>query len=634
MAEVITAQTHDSEYLIHKYWSRKPANVIRELLKRHTTKDSIVLDPVCGSGVTVIEAAAMGLRAIGVDINPVAGLIARVSLDSGSLDDLLGSADRILSNWGELCKKAYTLSDGSEVQHCVHATRFLCQECGDTFSSTTIKKSGSRYRCSSCGALLSTSISNSAGTEVTQICTSAHAKFSEPAELLRQTALSLEAFAENSVTRQFDVPLIPNKRVLSYAGMTTASLFTVRNFTLLAHLADHIHSCGESQQTKNALLLLLTSAVASCSRLIPYRNNLKGGGPAWSVPGFWVPPMHLERNPSLHLRSRLGKLLRGLTSLRKRLKNSPREIHVQDSVAFLRDLTASGKKVDYIFADPPYGDSVPYLEFSQVWNCWLKYPSVDYASEIVVSDRVNHVSRWETYKDSLSSLIYGCVAVLSSDGTITFSFNNLDQRPWKALIEAVQAAGLWCTEVVYQLPAVVSAKAQFSPTGSYIGDIYATFRLASANDHYGPASVIDHRLQEVEELREGAISRVTHLRAAAITLLEQNVTHRALDNLDGMLRKLPAKTPVLPSSAPLFLSIRAAALQVMESNKVSSAAEIWAAVSASLPCWLAADQHEISHVLGTSGCIRAGRNWVAPTKNIQGELFDAHENEVPALVKT
>ena len=43
------------------------------------------------------------------------------------------------------------------------------------------------------------------------------------------------------------------------------------------------------------------ASVAQCSRLIAYRNDLTTGGPAWTVPGFWVPPVHLETNPLPHI---------------------------------------------------------------------------------------------------------------------------------------------------------------------------------------------------------------------------------------------------------------------------------------------------------------------------------------------
>lgn len=41
--------------------------------------------------------------------------------------------------------------------------------------------------------------------------------------------------------------------------------------------------------------------------------------------------------------------------------------------------------MDYVFTDPPYGDSVPYFEQSIIWNSWLGF-TPDYQQEIVISD--------------------------------------------------------------------------------------------------------------------------------------------------------------------------------------------------------------------------------------------------------
>lgn len=41
--------------------------------------------------------------------------------------------------------------------------------------------------------------------------------------------------------------------------------------------------------------------------------------------------------------------------------------------------------VDYVFTDPPYGDSVPYFEQSVIWNAWLRLEP-KYTDEIVISD--------------------------------------------------------------------------------------------------------------------------------------------------------------------------------------------------------------------------------------------------------
>ncbi len=42
----IVATTHESNYLMHKYWARKPANVIKEYIKYFTNENDVVLDPL------------------------------------------------------------------------------------------------------------------------------------------------------------------------------------------------------------------------------------------------------------------------------------------------------------------------------------------------------------------------------------------------------------------------------------------------------------------------------------------------------------------------------------------------------------------------------------------------------------
>ena len=50
-------RTWPARYRLHKYWSRKPADVVHALVERHARRGGLVLDPFCGSGVAVVEAA-------------------------------------------------------------------------------------------------------------------------------------------------------------------------------------------------------------------------------------------------------------------------------------------------------------------------------------------------------------------------------------------------------------------------------------------------------------------------------------------------------------------------------------------------------------------------------------------------
>ena len=69
-------------YGVHPYFTRRPANVVREYLKRYSEEGDVVLDPFGGTGVTAIEAFLLGRSAIQNDLNPFANFIARNIADT------------------------------------------------------------------------------------------------------------------------------------------------------------------------------------------------------------------------------------------------------------------------------------------------------------------------------------------------------------------------------------------------------------------------------------------------------------------------------------------------------------------------------------------------------------------------
>ena len=137
------------------------------------------------------------------------------------------------------------------------------------------------------------------------------------------------------------------------------------------------------------------------------------------------------------------------------------------------------EKADLIFLDPPYGDSIPYMEFSMIWNSFLN-KTIDIEKDISVSDRNDKkVVSWKNYKISLIERIQASKNCLNKDGKFLITFNNHDYRAWEALIEALQASDMVCISTKYQIPVVVSSKAQFAKDGSYISDIYSCLLYTS-----------------------------------------------------------------------------------------------------------------------------------------------------------
>lgn len=69
-------------YGVHPYFTRRPANVVREYVQRYSRPGDTVLDPLGGTGVIAIEAFLLGRHAIHNDLNPFANFIARKLADT------------------------------------------------------------------------------------------------------------------------------------------------------------------------------------------------------------------------------------------------------------------------------------------------------------------------------------------------------------------------------------------------------------------------------------------------------------------------------------------------------------------------------------------------------------------------
>jgi hypothetical protein len=143
------------------------------------------------------------------------------------------------------------------------------------------------------------------------------------------------------------------------------------------------------------------------------------------------------------------------------------------------DLFASlERRADLVFLDPPYGDSVPYVEFSALWNGFLGV-AADPDADIAVTDRGDREASWRRYEHALGETVATVADKLARGGAVVVTFNNKEPRAWAALLGATQAAGLFADRVEWLAPAVVPTKAQLAPHGSYVGDFYCVMRRSS-----------------------------------------------------------------------------------------------------------------------------------------------------------
>ncbi len=94
---------------IHEYRGKFFPQLVRSLLNiSGASQDSTVLDPMCGSGTTLVEAILLGCQAIGIDLNPLSVLMSRAKCDALSIHP-----ERLLAEYEALRADLLELSSSS-----------------------------------------------------------------------------------------------------------------------------------------------------------------------------------------------------------------------------------------------------------------------------------------------------------------------------------------------------------------------------------------------------------------------------------------------------------------------------------------------------------------------------------------
>jgi SAM-dependent methyltransferase len=100
--------TRYSAHGIHEYRGKFNPQIVRALANiLEIDSKSVVFDPFCGSGTSLLECAHLGFDAIGTDVNPLAVLIAKAKLDAVRIrkDVLLSQSERLLASLRRACSQ-------------------------------------------------------------------------------------------------------------------------------------------------------------------------------------------------------------------------------------------------------------------------------------------------------------------------------------------------------------------------------------------------------------------------------------------------------------------------------------------------------------------------------------------------
>lgn len=483
----LVAKPHTPMYLMHKYWARKPHNVVSEYIKHYSKKGDIILDPFCGSGPTPIEAIKIERKAVGVDLNPIGTLITRMT--AMPID-----RSRIESTFKEIQRNCE-----SEIGELFETNCIYCKDRAIVLATINRKKKYDpieiRYFCNRCNNRYAKE-PDQKDLQLLRGIDSKKIPFWYPATKL---AYNGRDFKEG--THDPDIDSIDK-------------LFSKRNLIALSILFNHIDNINDSR-IRDIFKFSFTSMVHLASKMCPVAKPSErshwseySSTSFWAVHRFWIPPISMESNVWMLFESAIKGaqgIIRGKEDSESKITYY-KEAKVFDDLGndaniFLKTHSAleltdiiPENSIDYVFTDPPYGGSVQYFELSTLWASWLKL-ELNYKDEVTINKQQN--KDFNFYHQMLTASFRQVYDVLKMGKYMTVTFHSTDVKVWTSIIKAVMLAGFDLEKIVYQPPARASAKGLLQPFGSAVGDYYIRFRKPTGKSIKSTEDVNEERYERI-----------------------------------------------------------------------------------------------------------------------------------------
>jgi len=415
------AESYTGIYSMHKYWSKKPYNIIRDFILRYTKKDEVVIDPFCGSGISITESIFTGRKAIGIDINPSAIFITRQMINKVPAKSIREEFGKLESEIMDVINSFYVIKREDKK---FIGTHFIWEN--DKLTEVWYKND------------------IKARTKVIK----------EPTEDDLKLALS---FSYNKIPYYYPKDnFFHNSRINANRENHIYDLFTPRNLTALSLLMDRIEKI-ENNDAREFFKFCFTASVGQASRMVfvikrrgkfngKSRENERKEVGSWVI-GYWLPKENFEINAWNCFENRYKKILkakRGLEYKKYSINEANNFEELLDTKNLLLINAPSQKalkeipdsSVDYVITDPPHGNRQPYLELSMMWNSWLK-KDVNYKEEIIISDSKDRNKDIHNYYKLLNEIFIEIERILKPNHYFSLMFNSLDDETWINLITHV-----------------------------------------------------------------------------------------------------------------------------------------------------------------------------------------------------
>ncbi|MEO0118546.1 MAG: DNA methyltransferase [candidate division WOR-3 bacterium] len=510
----VIAYPHTPVYKMHRYFARRPWSVFNELIRHYSNPGSIILDPFCGGGVTIVEGLRLRRKVIGIDINPMATFITKMEVIDVDLEEIKKAFKEIEKSIKEEIEQLYLTKCpkcGKEnpAEWFEWSYIYECPKCKKKVQLSEAKKiTKGKYQCNSCKEIFRVIDAKRVGEIPIRLKVNCvHCGFKGEKNTDEYDLKKVKWIEENFEKIIKDKKLWYPKDKIIYGKETQRlfragfkyfyELFTKRNLISLAILLKEIKKIKKIK-IKELLLLTFCNNLRFATSMCFCAEKWRGGEPLeWAAHGYWMPNLFAEVNILKYFRKCFRKVIKGKEESQEKIGNYYQEaknfLELQkDKTCLLltrssTELPFPNETIDTIITDPPYGGNVNYTELSDFWAIWIKEVLGLKPDELINWKEEAVVNKYQRkgikeYRNLMYQVFKECYRVLKPNRWLVMTFHNRDFQVWNAIHLAAHDAGFILPEkdgMIYQPPIrEYTTTLHQRSGGAMLGDFILSFKKA------------------------------------------------------------------------------------------------------------------------------------------------------------
>jgi DNA modification methylase len=489
---------NDPIYNAHSYHTKVPHKAIMRYILHYTQPGDIVFDGFCGTGMTGVAAQMCGDRemvkslgyqvkqngtvlqeeadengrkvwtefsafgkrnAVLNDLSPLASFVASNYNSLSSFDDHIYEIEKLFKSIRKDQEHLYKTQDPETgkfgiADFYIWSEVFTCPECSHEESLFELAVDKSTYKlvdkfpCPSCKADLSkdklervwTSTLVPTGEIVKESkcdLVEVSCKFGGKQKRYRPTSFDQKNIEDSKslLSHWYPANEFPHGRQTRKVKTGSGISYVSQMFTSRAlHLFSHFWSRASEGSIRKEFRYLLSSIMTVISR----RERFRDGTGKGAQPGtLYVPSLQVEKNF-------FDVFERKLTAIKRLPKSTSKQHSIVQCQSNAGLKTVPDNSIDYIFTDPPFGESLQYAELNFFNESWFRV-----GTKIERDCVLNYVHGKDLsfYKDLMKEAFAEAYRVLKPSKWVTVEFHNSQNSVWMAIQEALWQAGFTVADV-------------------------------------------------------------------------------------------------------------------------------------------------------------------------------------------